>query len=490
MYSRDSIIGRHSIGTLPTMKTPAVTHQLSQKKHENPIVGVQENKECCSKNKKETIPSLPNNPLKQIDNIQNSELNKTVDLPTKSTSGLVQQDRPLSVLSTSTEQALPLSRNTCTSARKSTYLVEDKPPESSEKDNVQISVEKLSKTVSTRASVKRATYLTENEGMDRPLSVLSTSTNLTEQVSENTCTSGQRATCLVEDKPPESSQKDSTQISVEEVCKSTVKRATYLTENEGMENQPEGVRRSTRVRTTRSKQLDLPTPKITRSTTKQKGTYVDGYVSDIDTKESVKPVGKTKGERKTKNRRMKNVDDGEINCSYVEEKVKEGNSRRRKRKSSSDLQTPPKRFTPDRSTELDQPMVQVPNNTCETLHENTETFPEDPLDFVSESDLENQSSKCVLQLERAETTRKSQPLTVEKDKTDSQTQSEDSSPEQKPIDSIDTTSSDGQSRFQSQSDGSEREGVIDEQSRSKKKRATLEMWNELQAVVSREYLIH
>ena len=418
MYSRDSIIGRHSIGTLPTMKTPAVTHQLSQKKHENPIVGVQENKECCSK---ETIPSLPNNPLKQIDNIQNSELNKTVDLPTKSTSGLVQQDRPLSVLSTSTEQALPLSRNTCTSARKSTYLVEDKPPESSEKDNVQISVEKLSKTVSTRASVKRATYLTENEGM---------------------------------------------------------------------ENQPEGVRRSTRVRTTRSKQLDLPTPKITRSTTKQKGTYVDGYVSDIDTKESVKPVGKTKGERKTKNRRMKNVDDGEINCSYVEEKVKEGNSRRRKRKSSSDLQTPPKRFTPDRSTELDQPMVQVTNNTCETLHENTETFPEDPLDFVSESDLENQSSKCVLQLERAETTRKFQPLTVEKDKTDSQTQSEDSSPEQKPIDSIDTTSSDGQSRFQSQSDGSEREGVIDEQSHSKKKRATLEMWNELQAVVSREYLIH
>ena len=418
MYSRESIIGRHSIGTLPTMKTPAVTHQRSQKKHENPIVGMQENKECCSKNKKETIPSLPNNPLKQIDNIQNSELGKTVDSPTKSTAVSGEQGRPLSVLSTSTEQALPLSRNTCTSARKSTYLVEDNPPESSQKDNMQISVEKLSETVSTHASVKRATYLPENEGM---------------------------------------------------------------------ENQPEVVRRSTRVRTTQSKQLDLPTTRITRSTAKQKGTYVDGYVSDIDTKESIKPVGKTKGERKTRNRRMKNVDDGEINCSYVEEKVKEDNSRRRKRKSSSDLQTSPKRFTPDHSTELDQPTVGVPNNT---LHENTETFPEDPLDFVSESDLKNQSSKCVLQLERAETTRKSQPLTVKKDKTDSQNQSEDSSPEQKPIDSNDTTSSDGQSRFQSQSDGSEREGLINEQSRSKKKRPTLEMCNELQATVSGEYLIH
>ena len=314
------------------------------------------------------VPSLSSNSLKQNDNVQKNELNKTIDL---STSGLVQQDRPLSVLSTST--------------------------------------------------------------------------NLTEQVSENTCTSGRKATYLVEDKPPESSQKDSTQISVEEVCKSTVKRATYLTENEGMENQPEGVRRSTRVRTTRSKQLDLPTPRITRST-KQKGTYVDGYVSDIDTKESVKPVGKTKGERKTKNRRMKNVDDGEI-----ERKVKEDNSRRRKRKSSSEFQSPVKRSTPpDHSTEFHQSPIQVPNNTCETLHENTETFPEEPLDMVSESSQENQSNKCVLQLQRVETTEKSRPLTIEDNKTDSQTQSEDSSSEQKPIDSFDTTYSVGPSSdFQS-----------------------------------------
>ena len=293
-------------------------------------------------------------------NVQKNELNKTIDLPTKSTSGPVQQDRPLSVVSTST--------------------------------------------------------------------------NLTEQVSENTCTSGRRATYLVEDKPPESSQKDSTQISVEELFKSTVKRATYLLENEGMENQPEGVRRSTRVRTTRSKQLDLPTTRMTRSTAKQ-GTYVDDHVSDIDTKESIKPVGKTKGERKTKNRRMKNVDDGEI-----ERKVKEDDSRRRKRKSSSEFQSPVKRSTPpDHIAKFCQSPIRVPNNTCEILHENTETFPEEPLDMVNESSQENQSNKCVLQLQRVETTEKSRPLTIEDNKTDSQTRSEDSSSEQKLIDSLDTT---------------------------------------------------
>ena len=293
-------------------------------------------------------------------NVQKNELNKTIDLPTKSTSGPVQQDRPLSVVSTST--------------------------------------------------------------------------NLTEQVSENTCTSGRRATYLVEDKPPESSQKDSTQISVEELFKSTVKRATYLLENEGMENQPEGVRRSTRVRTTRSKQLDLPTTRMTRSTAKQ-GTYVDDHVSDIDTKESIKPVGKTKGERKTKNRRMKNVDDGEI-----ERKVKEDDSRRRKRKSSSEFQSPVKRSTPPgHIAKFCQSPIRVPNNTCEILHENTETFPEEPLDMVNESSQENQSNKCVLQLQRVETTEKSRPLTIEDNKTDSQTRSEDSSSEQKLIDSLDTT---------------------------------------------------
>ena len=293
-------------------------------------------------------------------NVQKNELNKTIDLPTKSTSGPVQQDRPLSVVSTST--------------------------------------------------------------------------NLTEQVSENTCTSGRRATYLVEDKPPESSQKDSTQISVEELFKSTVKRATYLLENEGMENQPEGMRRSTRVRTTRSKQLDLPTTRMTRSTAKQ-GTYVDDHVSDIDTKESIKPVGKTKGERKTKNRRMKNVDDGEI-----ERKVKEDDSRRRKRKSSSEFQSPVKRSTPpDHIAKFCQSPIRVPNNTCEILHENTETFPEEPLDMVNESSQENQSNKCVLQLQRVETTEKSRPLTIEDNKTDSQTRSEDSSSEQKLIDSLDTT---------------------------------------------------
>ena len=225
-----------------------------------------------------------------------------------------------------------------------------------------------------------------------------------------------------------------------------------------------------------------------------------------------------------------------------------------------------KRSTPpDHSAELDHPMARVSNNTCETLHENTESFPEEPLNMISKSSLEN---KCVLQLQRVKTTKMSRSLTLETDpqtqskdssseqkpidsldttysveianhsrpltlqdnksdsqtqsedssseqkpidsmyttysveianhsrpltlrdnKSDSQTQSEDSSPEQKPIDSMDTTSSDGQSHFQSQSDGSEREGVIDEQSHSKKKKTALEIWNELQAAVSHEYLM-
>ena len=156
---------------------------------------------------------------------------------------------------------------------------------------------------------------------------------------------------------------------------------------------------------------------------------------------------------------------------------------------SSEFQSPVKKSTHPYGTEFHQSPIQIPNKTCETLHENTKTFLEEPLNIVSESSLDNQSNKCVLQLQRVETTKKSQSLTLKDHKSDSQTQSEDSSPEQKLIDSMDTTSSDGQSHFQSQSDGSEREGVIDEQSHSKKKKRALEIWNELQAAVSHEYLM-
>ena len=106
----------------------------------------------------------------------------------------------------------------------------------------------------------------------------------------------------------------------------------------------------------------------------------------------------------------------------IERKVKEDDSRRCKQNSSSEFQSLVK--TPDHLVEFFESLLRVPNKTRKRLRENTESFPEEPLNMVSKSSLEN---KCVLQLQRIETTEKSQPLTIEdNNKTDSQTQFEDS----------------------------------------------------------------